>query len=380
MVSPRLRTRMPLPDMQWNNSWTVAKDGGDHHEPRGVRLETSVPRTLQDSVSPSSKSVSPSLVYTGAKFDAGAAVSSWIETAALDSGFSLDNDFRSHDDFTLDEDVEMVNEVGGAGAVDEDEALAETRRRNSLGLALDLRDLKSLMMTCSLSDKAPLSRPYPSPVSPATTLFLRSNISPATSSAASEADSYFDCFRTRQLSNATSAYTSNYGGDDEDEDRCKVERNALPPSPELIPLSLPSVPSSSFSQLPELPPVPASTTAPSHPLHRAHRLSMTPFGAAPPQLTELPTIDETSTQPPRVRKNSIVDLPPVSLSGAAETGLQPLPPTPPRSPRAHLRITPLPAFEVPKQYITPAAVATTNTRAWTPSESIPQSFKRQRRE
>lgn len=245
---------------------------------------------------------------------------------------------------------------------------AETRRKNSLGLALDLRDLKSLILSCSVSDgKGPLSRPYPSPVSPATTLFLRSNVSPATSSATSEADSYFDYQRPRQLSNATSVHTSNYGGgDDEEQEHRKAER-ALPPSPELVPLSLPPI----SAALPELPPAPPAAPAPSHPLHRAHRLSMTPVGATPSHL-ELPSVPE-STQPPRIRKNSIVDLPPVSVSsGAAETGLQPLPPTPPRSPRAHLRMMPLPAFEAsaaatPSQLVSPTTRA---TRPLAPADSL----------
>lgn len=261
-----------------------------------------------------------------------------------------------------------------------DNAAAETRRRNSLGLALDLRDLKSIILSNSFSDEkaAPHSRPYPSPVTPATTLLLRSNVSPATSSATSEADSYFDYQRPRQLSSATSVQTSNYGADDDDDDeegRRKSER-ALPPSPELVPLSLPPIPDA----LPALPPAPAVAPAPSHPLHHAHRLSMTPVGSASSSQFDLTSIPEATTQPPRIRKNSIVDLPSVSVSssGAAETGLQPLPPTPPRSPRAHLRMMPLPLPQTvdalpPLQLVSPATPAIQPLAA--AAELIPQSIK-----
>lgn len=247
---------------------------------------------------------------------------------------------------------------------------ADSHRRNSLGLALDLRDLQSLVLSCSLTDKAaPTLKPYPTPVSPATTLFLRSNVSPAASSVASEADSYFDYQRPRQLSTATSVGTSIYGGDDADGERGKVERD-LPPSPELVPFSLPPVPA---VPLDELPPAPPALVAASHPLHRAHRLSMTPVGAGASQL-DVPTSPEsTSPQPPRIRKSSIVDLPLVDpLSGAAETGLQPLPPTPPRSPTALLRMMPLPACEALRPLTSPATPA---TRPRVPSHPVSPSTK-----
>ena len=264
-----------------------------------------------------------------------------------------------------------------AGTPGTDNAAAETRRRNSLGLALDLRDLKSIILSNSFSDEKapPQSRPYPSPVSPATTLFLRSNVSPATSSATSEADSYFDYYRPRQLSSATSVQTSNYGAEDADEEGRRKTERALPPSPDLVPLSLPPI----QDALPELPPAPAVAPSASHPLHRAHRLSMTPVGTAPPpSLLEMSSSPE-STQPPRIRKNSIVDLPPVSVSlGAAETGLHPLPPTPPRSPTAHLRMMPLPSPQTvealpPPQLVSPATPAIRPLAA--AAELIPQSFK-----
>ncbi|GAA5960640.1 hypothetical protein JCM8115_001778 [Rhodotorula mucilaginosa] len=344
--------------MEWTDSWSVAANAD--HPARG---DKSVPQTPRDNLlSPTSRSPAPLH-----KYNAGA-VSEWLETAALDSNFSLDDDRMLDDDVVRGDSMDV-----DAGSPDTDNGPgAETRRKNSLGLALDLRDLKSLILSCSVSDgKGPLSRPYPSPVSPATTLFLRSNVSPATSSATSEADSYFDYQRPRQLSNATSVHTSNYGGDDDEEQERRKAERALPPSPELVPLSLPPIPAT----LPELPPAPAVAPAPSHPLHRAHRLSMTPVGATPSHL-ELSSVPE-STQPP-----SIVDLPPVSLSGAAETGLHPQPPTPPRSPRAHLRMLPLPAFEasstaMPSQLVSPTTRA---TRPLAPADSLfQQSSKRQRR-
>lgn len=286
------------------------------------------------------------------------------------------------------------------GSTDE---VSEPRRRNSLGLALDLRDLKkSLVLSCIRPfDPALLSsqsRPYPSPVSPATTLFHRhtATTSPAPSSAASEAESYFDVQRNRQFSTATSAYTSNYDGDDEDckEDAVDATGRDLPPSPDLIPISLPS----SSSAIPDLPvaeavtPLPAPT-APSHPLHRAHRLSMTPVATL--DSLDLPAISEvsptlpTAPEPPRVRKSSIVDLPLVSAvaspvpafaTGASELGLEPLLPTPPRSPGARLRMMPI----VPTATTSTSSLETVRsarslsaatTRPWAPSEAIPQLFK-----
>lgn len=73
---------------------------------------------------------------------------------------------------------------------------AETRRKNSLGLALDLRDLKSLILSCSVSDgkvpsrdrtlrpsrprrpcsSGPTSRPQPRPPLPRPTLTLTINV------------------------------------------------------------------------------------------------------------------------------------------------------------------------------------------------------------
>ncbi|GAA5867032.1 hypothetical protein JCM3774_003761 [Rhodotorula dairenensis] len=357
--------------MEWTNSWSTVAD--DHHRRSGPRGDDFlVPQTAaHDSVSPTSRSPSP---YTcGYNVKSGvagtaAAVSNWIETAALDGDFSLDGDGH----LCARNDAAMEMEIDSLST--EDAAAAESGRRNSLGLTLDLRDLQSLVLSCSLSDKAPLhSRPYPSPVSPATTLFLRSNASPAASSVASETDSYFDYERPRQLSTATSVGTSAYvGGDDADGD-CGKEAWDLPPSPDLVPFSLPPVPVASLSELPPAPPAPV---APSHPLHRGHRLSMTPVDTSASQL-ELPTVPESASQqqpsPPRLRKSSLVDLPPmVPLSGAAETGLQPLPPTPPRSPTALLRMTTLPACEALRPLASPASPA---TRPRVASDSVPQSSK-----
>lgn len=101
MVSSRLRTRPRLPQMEWTDSWsTVANAADPHRSPSGL-----VPRTVtrDNLVSPTSIPASP-CAYT-AKFDAGA-VSSWIETAALDSTFSLD------DDRTLDREFGFFQLLG----------------------------------------------------------------------------------------------------------------------------------------------------------------------------------------------------------------------------------------------------------------------------
>lgn len=276
-----------------------------------------------------------------------------------------------------------------------------SRRRNSLGLALDLRDLKrSLMLSCAKPSRlsATSSYPYPSPVSPAAALFARpsSASSAASSSAASEVDSYFACHRSRQLSDATTVSTGSRneldgGKDSFDLAGEDVDRD-LPPSPELIPLDLPP-----FSQLPEpeLPldcplPLPVEPV-PTHPMHRSHRFAMTPVPATSarckagldlsatsemPHAAVLPQDEQSfpdacSPEPPRLRKSSIVELPPVSaqpspMTGALELGLEPLPPTPPRSPGAKLRMAPLPDTERGRPAL---------ARPWVSSEPFPQSSK-----
>lgn len=100
MVSSRLRTRPRLPQMEWTDSWRTVANADPHRSPSGL-----VPQTVtrDNLVSPTSIPASP-FAYT-AKFDAGA-VSSWIETAALDSTFSLD------DDRTLDREFGFSRSLG----------------------------------------------------------------------------------------------------------------------------------------------------------------------------------------------------------------------------------------------------------------------------
>lgn len=303
---------------------------------------------------------------------------------------------------TLPESVEARTRADSNTRADSMDVEAEehdepaSRRRNSLGLALDLRDLKrSLILSCAKTNRlsATSSYPYPSPVSPAAALFARpsSASSAASSSAASEVDSYFACHRSRQLSDATTVSELDGGKDTFDLAGDDVDRD-LPPSPELIPLDLPP-----FSQLPEpeLPldcplPLPVEPV-PTHPMHRSHRFAMTPVPATTarckagldlPAPSEMPHAavlpqdeqscpDACSPEPPRLRKSSIVDLPPVSaqaspMTGALELGLEPLPPTPPRSPGAKVRMAPLPDMERGWP-----AVA----RPWVSSEPLPQSSK-----
>lgn len=142
-------------------------------------------------------------------------------------------------------------------------------RSNSL--QLDLGDLpKPDFLFTSQFERA-----YPSPVSPCTTLF------------SSSTSSYFDIDRRRHGRCASSA--SGVG------DEMSL---ALPPSPALVPISLEPAREPCPS-----PPAPHVEPSVSHPLHRAKRLSMTPLAT----LSSLPTTD---AEPPRLRKNSIVDLPP----------------------------------------------------------------------
>lgn len=88
MVSPRIRTRSRLPQMEWTDSWSVAANADQL-----ARGDKSVPQTPRDNLlSPTSRSPAPLH-----KYNAGA-VSEWLETAALDSNFSLDDDRMLDDD------------------------------------------------------------------------------------------------------------------------------------------------------------------------------------------------------------------------------------------------------------------------------------------
>lgn len=74
-----------LPPMEWADSWTPRAQAEIAHHGE-------VPRLFADCVSPKSRSASPPTLATDklrAKFD-GSAVATWIETANLDSDFSLD--------------------------------------------------------------------------------------------------------------------------------------------------------------------------------------------------------------------------------------------------------------------------------------------------
>ncbi|BGP25725.1 hypothetical protein Rt10032_c06g2861 [Rhodotorula toruloides] len=144
------------------------------------------------------------------------------------------------------------------------------------------------------------SQAYPSPVSPCTTLF------------SSSTSSYFDLDQRRGPRARCASDASGEG------DEMSL---ALPPSPALVPISL-VVPAPTRDASPSRP-APHVEPSVSHPLHRAKRLSMTPL----PTLSSLPSADA----PPKLRKSSIVDLPPAS---------------PPLTPESSLGLVGLPSIEV----------------------------------
>ncbi|BGO92601.1 hypothetical protein NBRC10512_004301 [Rhodotorula toruloides] len=145
------------------------------------------------------------------------------------------------------------------------------------------------------------SQAYPSPVSPCTTLFSSSTAS------------YFELDQRRPRARSRCASAASGEGDD-----MSLE---LPPSPALVPIFLVAAPRDTSPSRP----APHVEPSVSHPLHRAKRLSMTPL----PTLSSLPSTDA----PPKLRKNSIVDLPPAPVS-------------PPLTPESSLGLVGLPSIEV----------------------------------
>ncbi|BGP41303.1 hypothetical protein JCM10449v2_005280 [Rhodotorula kratochvilovae] len=199
----------------------------------------------------------------------------WVDTAALD-GFKLDSAAAAA----------AQGLCLGRHPTDE---VYNRQRHNSL--ELDLGDLsKEASFLLAVQDQ-----PYPSPVSPATTLF-----SSATSS-------YFDLI---PVGDPASSSASSVCRDD----------LALPPSPALVPISL----SRPASPPPDSSPPPRVEVAITHPLHRAKRLGMTPLSST----KALPVVESQTPvaecEAPKLRKNSIVDLPLPQARGG--TGGLPLSP------------------------------------------------------
>ncbi|GAA6049366.1 hypothetical protein JCM3770_007310 [Rhodotorula araucariae] len=197
----------------------------------------------------------------------------WVGTASLD-GFKLDGTSATQ---------------GLCLGPHEDAQLSHRMRNNSL--ELDLGDLpKAAPFLLALQDQ-----PYPSPVSPATTLFT------------SGSSSYFDFVPSAETlpSLAPSG--------------CR-DHLALPPSPALVPISL----SRPASPARESSPPPRVEVAITHPLHRAKRLGMTPLASTAALPTSEPRTAVAGTEPPKVRKSSVVDLPqPQPASGFGGLPLSP---------------------------------------------------------